>query len=122
MWSTPFVPAISEVTRTRQSATEHLLMHRVPQRTCEDVALLISELVTNAVNHGAPPLELRVEQIDRRIRVEVRDGNANEPVLRTRDPTRLGGMGMQLVNELSDVWGSWPTPAGKVVWFEVALP
>ena len=122
MWRTPFVPVISEVTRTRQAASEHLRLQRVPERQLEDALLLLSELVTNAVHHGAGPLELRVDTSDTRIRVEVDDASIEQPVLRPLDPRRLGGMGMRIVNDLADTWGSRPSSVGKTVWFEVALP
>ncbi|WP_421118639.1 ATP-binding protein [Aquihabitans daechungensis] len=122
VWSTPFVPVISEVTRTRRAASEHLRSHQVPDRQLEDTMLLLSELVTNAVHHGAEPLELRVDATDHRIRVEVDDASVEPPVLRPNDPRRLGGMGMRIVNDLADAWGSRPSSSGKTVWFEVALP
>ncbi len=121
MWSTPFVPVISEVTRTRRAASEHLRTQRVPELQLQDALLLLSELVTNAVHHGAEPLELRVDASDRRIRVEVDDASAAEPVLRPVDAQRPGGMGMRIVDDVADAWGSSASASGKTVWFEVAL-
>ena len=53
--------------------------------------------------------------------VEVDDASAAEPVIRPADPQRLGGMGMRIVNEVADAWGSSASASGKTVWFEVAL-
>jgi anti-sigma regulatory factor (Ser/Thr protein kinase) len=122
VWSTPFVSTITEVTRTRGEAAAHLRAEQVPEARVADAMLLLSELVTNAVHHGTEPLEVRIDTFDDRLRVEVDDANADPPVLRPVDPRRLGGMGIRIVDEVSDAWGTSRTPSGKTVWFELALP
>jgi anti-sigma regulatory factor (Ser/Thr protein kinase) len=90
------------------------------------VALVLSELVANAVQHGgAGPTEmlhLRVESTSSRLRVEVIDpgcGDA-EPPRRIQHPD--GGYGMLLVKHLADEHGREPSDnGGSVAWFEIEL-
>jgi anti-sigma regulatory factor (Ser/Thr protein kinase) len=85
-----------------------------------DAKLLVSELITNGVKHGAGgpvTLELRVDG-PRHVRVEVVDqGTGFEPVARERDRTDPGGWGLELVRELADRWGAYP--GSTHVWFEI---
>ncbi len=85
--------------------------------------LLVSELVTNAIRHAQPPLELHAAANGTGVRVEVRDGATDPPVLTTseRVDTSLseGGRGLHLVASLSDRWGWHGHADGKAVWFEL---
>ena len=86
----------------------------------DTVALLVSELATNALVHGDGQVRVRVLPTAGGVRVEVHDGS---PVLPAkRDATLLdeGGRGVALVEALSSSWGSQVDGAGKTVWFEVA--
>ncbi|HEV8296782.1 MAG TPA: ATP-binding protein [Acidimicrobiales bacterium] len=83
-------------------------------------ALLVSEVVTNAVRHGARPIAMRVIWIDGALRVEVRDGSARLPA-RKATPDANGGFGLVLVDALAHRWGADPAPGGKIVWFELDL-
>lgn len=91
-----------------------------PQRR-EMLVLLVSELVTNAVQHAWPPLTLRVDADEERIRVEATDNHPDEPVLREAPPTDLGGRGVWLIDRLASDWGSQVDASGasKTVWFEL---
>jgi two-component sensor histidine kinase len=88
-----------------------------------DLLLLVSELVTNSVKHGEHPdgiVGVRIEVSSERIRVEVEDGGEGfAPPSPDQDP--IGdGMGLRLVETLTDRWGVAPIPA-TVVWFEMDL-
>ncbi|MEV6578784.1 ATP-binding protein [Streptomyces sp. NPDC051582] len=99
----------------------------------EDVLLLVSEAVTNAVRHGGGPTEL-VLRLGARgpdaalpraddLRIEVSDASRAYPRLRT--PTvrgTPGGYGLMMMNLLARRWGVVPRGGGKTVWFEVAAP
>lgn len=87
----------------------------------EDVLLLVSEMVTNAVRHGAPPVRLEVTADDDRVRVAVDDGDPRPPSARAVDTDAEGGRGMVLVDLLSQEHGVLPQPPGKSVWASVAL-
>lgn len=93
-----------------------------------DVAvLLVSELVANAVTHGAPPAAVSVSVWQQRgvsrIRVEVHDG-APGPVARPDRPAADSdehGRGLQIVQALAAASGSGPVAGrtGKTSWFEL---
>jgi anti-sigma regulatory factor (Ser/Thr protein kinase) len=87
----------------------------------ETARLLVSELVTNSIVHGAgeKPLELEVETSDAGLRVIVIDhgsGFARRPG--TDNPDYSGGWGLFLVEELSDAWGIIRNGNTRV-WFEL---
>jgi two-component sensor histidine kinase len=86
--------------------------------TLDAVALCVSELVTNALDHAAPPYELRIDRSRRRLRVEVADASERQPVLRQITPTAVRGRGMFLVAAVATTWGVQPTNDGKTVWAE----
>ncbi len=84
-----------------------------------DAQLLVSELVTNAVEHAASAPTLTLSVDPQRLRVEVADDDPTPPVRRDPLPGELGGRGLQLLDRLADRWGSSPTAGGKCVWFEL---
>ncbi|MFF4994167.1 ATP-binding protein [Streptomyces sp. NPDC000656] len=99
----------------------------------DDVLLLVSEAVTNAVRHGGGPTELvlrlapaEADAALRRagdLRIEVSDASRALPRLRT--PTVLGlpgGYGLMVMELLARRWGVMTREGGKTVWFEVAAP
>jgi anti-sigma regulatory factor (Ser/Thr protein kinase) len=84
----------------------------------DDAALMVSELVTNAVRHGAGEVTMHVGLAPDKLVVEVHDHGAEMPHLRTAD---LGGWGLHIVDRLSTRWGVKETGrAGKATWFELA--
>ena len=90
--------------------------------TRQVVELLVSELVTNAVRHGASdPHEsilVRAGRIDGCVRVEVCDEGAGfEPRPDPRDALEPGGNGLLLVESLASRWGVTPGQP-TCVWFE----
>jgi anti-sigma regulatory factor (Ser/Thr protein kinase) len=94
----------------------------VPAFARDDVLLLITELVTNAVLHAdvGPHrfLRLRIERWPRRVRVEVtHPGIAFEPDPAPADGT--GGWGLLLVERIADRWGIASRAPGTCVWFEI---
>lgn len=86
-------------------------------------ALLVSELVTNALCYGEQPLRLVARRAEHGVRVEVHDGRAGE-LPRVRNPSldSPNGRGMMLVDALAARWG-WSEQGGrKQVWFELDTP
>ncbi|MEZ0494516.1 SpoIIE family protein phosphatase [Kineococcus sp. TBRC 1896] len=89
--------------------------------TVEVAALLVSELVTNAVLHGRSDVGLQVASSADRLLVEVSDDNDRVPEVLPADPDALSGRGLQLVDLAASAWGcrpgEGPEGTGKVVWF-----
>jgi anti-sigma regulatory factor (Ser/Thr protein kinase) len=90
------------------------------------VALLASEVVTNAVLHGHGPVELFLEDDGIRLKVEVSDGEPGPlPWLPGRPAYgHKSGRGLLIVDSLADRWGCRPhsTAPRKIVWFELRYP
>jgi anti-sigma regulatory factor (Ser/Thr protein kinase) len=109
------------VAPARHWAADRLAEAGIPPERRELLVLLVSELVTNAVQHAWPPVILRVDVDEERIRVEATDSNRAEPVLRDAPPEDLGGRGVWLIDRLASRWGSDADPTGqcKTVWFEL---
>jgi two-component sensor histidine kinase len=102
--------APSEARRQVQAVCRHLDADLVA-----DAALVVSELVTNAVQHGRPPVELTVTPGPDDVHLAVRDRSPVEPrssVIRAAE----GGFGVRVVDTLATTWGVIPEPAGKLVW------
>ena len=89
----------------------------------DDALLLISELVTNSVLHGGPPIVLAVDCDGDGLHVRVRDGSPSLPAPRAASPGDENGRGMTLVELLTSTWGAHPVAdehgVGKEVWFEL---
>ena len=86
----------------------------------EVAALLVSELVTNAILHAGTDIRVAVDRRAGRLRVEVADESAAAVVTRRFSQEATTGRGLGLVETLADSWGTVPRGRGKVVWFELA--
>ncbi|PFG21085.1 ATP-binding protein [Serinibacter salmoneus] len=84
----------------------------------EVLLVLVSELLTNAVMHGVPPITLAIGSRADGCRIEVSDASTTPPWLRTGDQAS-GGHGLHLVDRLATAWGTEPTTIGKFVWLEL---
>lgn len=98
----------------------------VSQDVTEDVLLLVSELVTNAVRHGRPDIVVGLSVLPGRVRVEVRDGSDTLPVVPAGQPSveRPTGRGLLIVSVTAADWGvdRIAGQPGKTVWAELATP
>jgi anti-sigma regulatory factor (Ser/Thr protein kinase) len=89
----------------------------------QDAELVVSELVTNALEHGQGEVELRVSLAgDGALRLAVTSGGEGTPTLLERDPGRIGGVGLHIVDDLADEWGCSPFPGGSTVWAVLGAP
>lgn len=117
-----------EAVRRARRALEAFPELQTDERLAFDLRLLVSELVSNAVIHGANSqrehVELTADLSDRCVRVEVSDGGAgfilgeesNPP-----DPDEASGRGLYLLRVLADRFGVGDDRAGGHVWFEIDL-
>lgn len=108
------------VARARELARRALADWDLPGLD-DTTELLVSELVTNALRHGSGTIRLRL-LLDHNLVCEVWDTGQVQPRRRRARDTDEGGRGLQLVELLSNRWGSRRTPQGKAVWFELARP
>jgi anti-sigma regulatory factor (Ser/Thr protein kinase) len=103
----------------------------------DDVAVVVSELLTNAIRHALPqpgspgstgrsrwPVRLGLVQPGQFVLCAVADPSPRPPQPKEPDYLAESGRGLHVIDALSDRWGSTvPTDAGKVVWalFSVRL-
>src|SRR5690242_19827478 len=83
----------------------------VPRDVVDDVAVMVSDLPTNAVRHAATRFTLPVRRTSGEIRVAVTDAGAGEPAARNPSGTEETGRGLRIVDALADDWGVTPTSA-----------
>ncbi|MDT7845703.1 SpoIIE family protein phosphatase [Streptomyces justiciae] len=117
-WDIP--PDPSHVAQARQAATEQLTAWGLDEAAFV-TELVVSELVTNAIRYGEPPVQLRLIR-DRTLICEVSDGSSTSPHLRRAHAYDEGGRGLLLVAQLTQRWGSRQTGSGKTIWAEQQLP
>ena len=104
------------VAEARHFVADTLREWAIGEPLVDDVVLLVSELVTNALIHGRGPVELRIRMSGESLILEVRDTASYLP--RRLRPTvdDEHGRGLQLVSMLAERWGTRPTRDGKAVW------
>ena len=88
-------------------------------RKREDAALMVSELVTNALLHGTGTISLRIEVEASMLRVEVSD-EGNVALSPSLTPGDYGGWGLHIVDQLADDWGV--LQGSTKVWFRLGEP
>jgi anti-sigma regulatory factor (Ser/Thr protein kinase) len=84
-------------------------------------ALLVTELVNNAITHAGRPQQLRLRLITDRLVIEVGDTDPRPPQPLAGDPSDEGGRGLLILAALASDWGVRPLGTGKVVWCELPL-
>lgn len=127
------LPGRLESVRSARTFTRDTLAFWRLTEQFDSVGLVVSELVTNALRHGAEPhtlqpgdspVELELLCSSRRLICAVHDRSAGEPRVNEAGFSDEGGRGLQLVECFSDGWG-WRTRGsgllGKVVWASFRL-
>ncbi|MFE9445100.1 PAS domain S-box protein [Streptomyces sp. NPDC006602] len=87
----------------------------------DDTRLLVSEVLTNAVQHAEGPLVLHVRQTATHLTVEISDLSPHLPLPRPAAEDDESGRGLILVDALADGWGVRPDERGKTTWFTLRL-
>ena len=88
-------------------------------RKREDAALMVSELVTNALLHGTGTISLRIDDEASMLRVEVSD-EGSVALAPCPTPGDHGGWGLHIVDQLADDWGV--LQGSTKVWFRLGEP
>ncbi|MFI9583829.1 ATP-binding protein [Streptomyces sp. NPDC052236] len=97
-------PAEVSAGRARQLTTDFLTRgctEQVEPAQVEDVALVVSELVTNATRHANSGCRLRLHVDPGRVTVEVADDSPIPPQLRAPQESDESGRGIALVRQLA---------------------
>jgi serine phosphatase RsbU (regulator of sigma subunit)/anti-sigma regulatory factor (Ser/Thr protein kinase) len=117
-WDIPADPAM--VAHARDLAADQLRAWGLAS-AAYTTQLVVSELVTNAIRHGAPPVQLRLIR-DHTLICEVTDSSSTAPHLRRSRTLDEDGRGLLLVCDLTQSWGTRQTTTGKTIWCQQALP
>lgn len=95
--------------------------HDISEDAAYDAALVLAELVSNALKHAQPlddgGLELEWGCWDDQLHVHVTDGGAStDPRVGRSGPAATGGRGLSIVREVATDWGVEHQPATTTVW------
>ncbi|MGW8061695.1 ATP-binding protein [Streptomyces ziwulingensis] len=118
-------PAAPDAVRTARSLVRRTLHGWELDSVGDIAALLVSELVTNALRHATGPIGVRLVHRPAGpvgvLLVEVSDPLPDPPRRRVARPGDENGRGLQLVASSARRWGTRPGEVGKTVWFELAV-
>lgn len=119
--------AAASAALARRRIVSDLMAFHVRETALDDVALVVSELVSNAVRHGrAVPgtgVSIGWECVDDGLQLRVTDGgSAEEPQVRRAGPKDTTGRGLAVVRTLADDWGVERNADGTTVWARILTP
>ncbi|MFE7180865.1 SpoIIE family protein phosphatase [Streptomyces erythrochromogenes] len=110
----------SDVSQARRKTTDQLAEWGLEEASFV-TELLVSELVTNAIRYGEPPIQLRLIHEKDTLICEVSDASSTAPHMRRARTFDEGGRGLLLVAQLAQRWGTRHAPVGKTIWAEQSL-
>jgi signal transduction histidine kinase/DNA-binding response OmpR family regulator len=110
------------VGQARHRGLDVLNEWEVPAAVRDDAVLAISELTTNALIHGALPVEITLRHTGPELVIEVTDALPAPPRRLRPTPYDEHGRGLQMLSILSARWGTRPAGTGKRVWCSITLP
>ncbi|MGW1770199.1 SpoIIE family protein phosphatase [Streptomyces sp. NPDC002104] len=118
VWDLPSDPSF--VAQARRDATDQLTAWGLEEAAFV-TELVVSELVTNAIRYGSPPVQLRLIHEGSTLISEVSDASGTAPHMRRARIFDEGGRGLLLVAQLTQRWGTRHTLVGKTIWAEQSL-
>lgn len=111
--------ALASARAARHALAEQLTAWGLAEH-CDEVELITSELVTNAIRHGGGVTGVSMRAADHVIRIEVTDAGTGALEVREASATAFSGRGLALVDAMSTDWGVFYLPdGGKTVWSEI---
>ena len=114
-WQT--VPSPSQIPVAREQAATVLAEWDISGQAAEPALLVVTELLTNALEHADTPIHVTIELGQALVRVQVHDGASTPP--QPHDPPQLRGHGLEIVTALALRQGWTPDPHGKTIWADV---
>jgi anti-sigma regulatory factor (Ser/Thr protein kinase) len=121
----PYTP--SSVAVARRRLTADLVSAGIFDSAVSDAALVVSELLSNAIRHAAPLPSSHVRVTwalhDDMLRIAVSDAGASSlPRVTRASPAAPGGRGLGIVESLSSGWGVFRDHGETTVWAVLAAP
>ncbi|HEU5005869.1 MAG TPA: ATP-binding protein [Jatrophihabitantaceae bacterium] len=117
--------ATTSAALVRHELSADLALHGIAPESIEEVVLVASELVGNAVRHTHSPEGTGVgvdwALDDAGVTIWVSDTSPAAPAPRNPAPNETGGRGLHIVQALTDNWGVRLTNGGKRVWAHVPV-
>jgi anti-sigma regulatory factor (Ser/Thr protein kinase) len=93
-----------------------------PVEVLESVAVMVSELSTNALIHACSAFDVLVERTESSVVVAITDWGYGSPELHSPESTEPHGRGLRIVEALSDEWGTLSnSEEAKTIWFRLYL-
>ncbi|QYC40403.1 Histidine kinase-, DNA gyrase B-, and HSP90-like ATPase [Nonomuraea coxensis DSM 45129] len=111
------LPAAPEAVATARRLVREALAVWGLSTLADDLTMVVSEVVTNAIVHAKSAVTLSLHRQGRSVRGEVADHSPVWPTPLPAGPDEEHGRGLAIVAAYSERWGVDPTPDGKIVWF-----
>ncbi|MCM3301732.1 ATP-binding protein [Streptomyces pseudogriseolus] len=118
-FETVLAPELARVSDARRSASAVLRLWDVGKPLADDVQLVVSELVANAMEHGSGWVALRFAETAGNLTVEVTDANHVPARMRCSKPDDPRGRGLVIVAALAQKWGV--SENGRTTWARFIL-
>ena len=114
-------PSAAALSDGRRFAATTLAEWALPPALVDDATLIVSELLTNAVLHGSPPIRLRLRRTPRELTIEVDDESSAMPRKLRAGPNDLHGRGLAIVATIGSRWAARANGHGKTVWSSLPI-
>ncbi|WP_322760110.1 ATP-binding protein [Frankia sp. Cr2] len=111
----------SAVPQARRVLREQLTATNLTEDAVGTAELLVSELVTNAVKYGEPPVWLLIELRPGLVHASVSDTSVALPHRQQVDLGSEGGRGLLVLDALAGSWGAVAVDSGKYLWFDLPV-